>query len=81
MAQIIWMLMYSLNKHPKYDDTNHPHLGDFRSQGSYIENNHHESSKIVKPTKNIILDETQWSSFSYTISKSNHHKVQVWSSG
>ena len=30
MTQIthIWMLMDSLNKHPKFDDTNHPHLDE-----------------------------------------------------
>ena len=63
MTQIIhiWMLMYSLSKDPKYDDTNHPHLGDFRSQGSYIENNHHESSKIVKPTRKNILSWIKYS--------------------
>ena len=30
MTQIIhiWMRLYSLNKHPKFDDNNHPHLDE-----------------------------------------------------
>ena len=48
------MRLCSLNKHPKVDDINHPNLDDFSSLSSYIGNNHHKSSKIVKPTQKSI---------------------------
>ena len=59
----IRMRLYSLNKHPKYDDTNHPYLDDFIkfTEGTttinHLKLDETESSKIIHFWKLIIPED------------------------
>ena len=57
----IRMRLYSLNKHPKYDDTNHPYLDDFIKFTEGTTTINHLKLDDFKPTnkKHPKLDETE----------------------